>query len=108
MSEAYTNSETKLRWACAEGHEWEATPSSIKNGERWCPKCSGSRAEELVRCYFEILFEGEPFPKCSGHPQLPSPGGGLFTLDGYSERLNLAFEYQGEQHYIDGIFGPLG
>lgn len=108
LSEIYTNSATKLRWRCAEGHEWEATPDNIKNGKQWCLKCSGSRAEELVRCYFEILFNGEPFPKCSGHPQLPSPGGSVLTLDGYSERLNLAFEYQGEQHYIDGIFGPPG
>ena len=28
----------KLTFKCSEGHQWEATPDSIKHG-RWCPKC---------------------------------------------------------------------
>ena len=39
LSTAYVNLSTKLRWRCAEGHEWDATPNNIKHGGAWCPKC---------------------------------------------------------------------
>jgi len=108
LSSVYINSETKLHWKCGDGHERYAPAVAIRNNGRWCARCSGSRAEELIRRHFEILFDEEPFPKCTAHPQLLSPAGRKLTLDGYSERLNLAFEYQGEQHYVDGIFGRPG
>lgn len=38
LSKEYVNNHTKLRWKCKEGHEWEATPSHVKNGT-WCPIC---------------------------------------------------------------------
>jgi len=40
LSEYYVNDNTKLKWECANGHQWEAIPNSIKNG-RWCPNCIG-------------------------------------------------------------------
>ena len=42
LSDKYVNSATKLRWKCAEGHVWEAAPSSINRG-RWCPECLGTK-----------------------------------------------------------------
>jgi hypothetical protein len=33
------NSKTKVKWRCANGHTWLATPSHIKRGT-WCPMCS--------------------------------------------------------------------
>ncbi len=39
LSDQYVSSTTKLRWRCADGHEWEAVPSSIKAG-KWCPTCA--------------------------------------------------------------------
>ncbi|MCX6815303.1 MAG: hypothetical protein NT120_00435, partial [Candidatus Aenigmarchaeota archaeon] len=38
LSESYTNSHTKLKWQCKEGHIWYAKPSHIKGGT-WCPYC---------------------------------------------------------------------
>ena len=38
LSDNYTNARTKLRWKCAQGHEWDAVPHSIKAGT-WCPTC---------------------------------------------------------------------
>lgn len=85
------------RWRCADGHEWEATPASLRNSGTWCPECSGSRAERLVRCLAEALT-GQGFPK--GRPDwLRSPQGSQMELDGYCETLDLAFEYHGLQHY---------
>ncbi|MFH1127726.1 MAG: hypothetical protein V1718_06465 [archaeon] len=40
LSEKYIDNKTNLRWSCVNGHEWNATPSSIKNGSTWCPICS--------------------------------------------------------------------
>ena len=38
LSDKYVDYETKLRWQCKEGHIWESTPDSIRQGH-WCPKC---------------------------------------------------------------------
>jgi len=39
LSDRYISNETKLRWKCAAGHEWEAAPGLVKAG-RWCPHCA--------------------------------------------------------------------
>lgn len=39
LSEVYINNITKLRWRCFVGHEWNAVPSSIRQGS-WCPECA--------------------------------------------------------------------
>jgi hypothetical protein len=39
LSEQYVNNETKLRWRCNDGHEWEAAPGRVKGGE-WCSHCA--------------------------------------------------------------------
>jgi hypothetical protein len=38
----YVSGRSKLRFRCAEGHEWSAVPESIKKGH-WCPYCSNCR-----------------------------------------------------------------
>jgi len=43
LSEYFINSTTKLRWRCAQGHEWEAIPNSVKQGS-WCQKCGFERS----------------------------------------------------------------
>jgi len=48
LSEVYVNSRTKLRWRCADGHEWKARPHNIKRGQ-WCPVCAGKKRLETRR-----------------------------------------------------------
>jgi hypothetical protein len=48
LSDVYINNKTKLLWGCAEGHRWEAIPSSIKRGS-WCPDCAGNTNKHLRR-----------------------------------------------------------
>ena len=43
LSDFYINNNTKLRWHCSKGHEWEAVPGSIKSGS-WCGICGDKRA----------------------------------------------------------------
>ena len=38
LASAYRGSDTHLRWRCARGHEFDATPVSVRSG-RWCPTC---------------------------------------------------------------------
>ncbi len=96
LSEMYVNSKTKLLWECAEGHQWEVHPNSIKSGQ-WCPECSSGLGERICRVFFEQLFENK-FPK--RYPKwLVNQDGNRMELDGYCQSLKLAFEHQGEQHY---------
>lgn len=39
LSKIYFGTGSKLKWQCAQGHIWEATPGNIRSW--WCPKCSG-------------------------------------------------------------------
>ena len=97
LSEEYAGSGNSLKWRCERGHEWEATPHNIKK-DKWCPVCSTRIGEKICKNYFETFFQ-EKFPKA--HPNwLKSSTGKNLELDGYCEKLKLAFEYQGEQHYI--------
>lgn len=43
LSTTYVDSQTKLRWRCAHGHEWEARPDNVKNRHSWCPECARNR-----------------------------------------------------------------
>ena len=96
LSTKYKNSSTKLKWQCSEGHQWYAIPNAIKKGH-WCPKCHYFHSEELCRTTFEQIFK-KKFLKI--RPKwLISSSGYPMELDGYNKHYNLAFEYQGEQHF---------
>ena len=43
LSKTYINARSKLLWECAEGHQWEAVPDSLKRGS-WCPICGAKKA----------------------------------------------------------------
>jgi len=93
LSKKYVNSSSKLKWECSNKHPWFAMPYVVKQGT-WCPECSSKSniSERICRAYFEQIFENQ-FPK-----SYPEWLNGL-ELDGYCERLRLAFEHQGEDHY---------
>lgn len=42
LSDVYVNAKTKLKWECANGHQWEAIADTVKNRESWCRKCARS------------------------------------------------------------------
>jgi hypothetical protein len=46
LSLQYEGVGKKHRWQCAKGHEWDATPTNVKNGS-WCPICAGRKAKEV-------------------------------------------------------------
>ena len=101
LSKVYSGSQSHLLWECELGHQWQATPNMIKKGT-WCNVCSAFLSERITRGYFEKIFQ-TPFPK--KHPKwLINSNGNRMELDGFSEKLNIAFEYQGIQHYKRNVY----
>jgi hypothetical protein len=95
LSTKYTNSKTKLKWECAEGHQWSAIPESVKSGT-WCGKCGIYLNEEICRTTFEQIFDSS-FPKSTPN-WLRTLNNRQMELDGFNKNLKIAFEYQGIQH----------
>ncbi len=96
LSEAYRTNATRMRWRCANGHEWEAAFADIKKGT-WCPICSSGVRERVCRIALKHLT-GEELPRARP-VWLVNDLGNRMEFDGYNGHLRLAFEHQGEHHY---------
>ncbi|MDE2095860.1 MAG: hypothetical protein KGL39_01285 [Patescibacteria group bacterium] len=83
-----------VKWSCQREHEWDAAPSRILYFDTWCPMCASGKNENDVRDIIE-RFTGERFPKRRGVLKANK----ALELDGYCEKLGIAFEYHGKQHY---------
>lgn len=80
---------TKIRLKCQNGHEW-ATDASCILGGHWCSICKSNLNENKCRSIIEQMTG-----KLFGKKRIAK-----FILDGYNDGLNLAFEYNGQQHYM--------
>jgi len=96
LTENFTNASLKLKWECRIGHTWQAIGSDIVRGQ-WCPECVTTICERTCRKILEFLYKKD-FPK-KRPPWLKLSTGGRLELDGYCKDLNIAFEYNGTQHY---------
>jgi hypothetical protein len=55
LSDHYVHAFAKLHWRCANGHEWSATASSIKNHKTWCPICAYDVVSTKLRLDLEEM-----------------------------------------------------
>ncbi len=102
FSKRYINTETPLEWKCAKGHKWKAVPMAVRRGT-WCGECNASFGERLCREVFEKIFKVK-FVKV--RPSwLVSSNGGKMELDGFNQKLGIAFEHQGRHHDREGSWG---
>lgn len=91
------NSIRYVKFTCKKNHETTKSASELKTGS-WCQRCNESKYESAVRAIFKDIFKKEflpKFPKWLINPKSKR----LLELDGYEPELNLAFEYNGQQHY---------
>jgi len=100
LSTKYESANSKLKWKCSNGHIWNATYGNVKY-DTWCPYCSIFKSENLCRIVFEAILR-EKFPKSKPRWLRNPKTGFLLELDGYCEKLGIAFEHQGEHHYTQG------
>jgi hypothetical protein len=49
LSTKYKNSDSSLTWKCSEGHVWNASYGSVRQG-KWCPYCAGKHCNSIVLC----------------------------------------------------------
>jgi hypothetical protein len=96
LSTEYKEIHKPLLWMCQYGHEFNKSFNDIKRG-RHCAICGQHLGEQFTRYCFEKLLEVK-FNK-TRPSWLVGKNGNIIELDGYNEELQIAFEYQGEQHY---------
>jgi len=97
LSKKYKNSTTKLNIICEKGHNIKICWKDIRQFY-WCSDCK-NKGETICREIFNKLFNKDFItvrPIWLKNPKTNCP----LELDGYCEELNLAFEYNGIQHYI--------
>lgn len=96
LSNTYVNLNSKLKFKCNNNHVWYAIPNTVLKRGSWCSMCNSTIGEDICRYVLEKAFKTS-FNKT--RPDWLSTKKGKLELDGYSQKLKIAFEYQGEQHY---------
>ena len=100
LSTNYINNRTKLKFRCTDKHIFNMRLSNIISQGQWCPKCIKYLSEEICRFSIENIFDkkfDKFFFKYKKHH---------LELDGYNQSLQIAFEYNGKQHYEITKFTP--
>lgn len=103
LSTEYISNREKMNWKCSNGHEFLMTRNRVVDGS-WCSICYSGISERIARQTFETIFQAT-FTKTKSLPFLKISEKCVLELDGYNADLQLAFEYQGEQHFSEVKFG---
>tara|TARA_R110000868_G_C10904242_1_gene764511 strand:+ start:36 stop:830 length:795 start_codon:yes stop_codon:yes gene_type:complete len=93
------NNKTKVAITCPSHGDFKVSPSNHINHNSGCPSCSGSKGESILRELLEQRFRAE-FPKRRPDWNVNPQTGSRLELDCYSEKLKMAFEFNGRQHYV--------
>lgn len=102
LSKKYISANDKLEWKCSNKNHssWFAKLKNVVFQDQWCPECSNKKfkTENRVRLIFETFFN-EKFPSVRlDWLKNPLTGKNL-ELDGYCDKLKIAFEHDGQHHF---------
>ncbi len=95
VSTEYVNSDGILKVKCVNNHVYDIRFNNFSKGHR-CPNCFYKKETECRNIIEELT--GKKFIKV--RPNFLKYETKNLELDGYCEELNLAFEYDGEQHFF--------
>lgn len=100
LSKEVTRKDDKHKFKCKKCKKsWEAALRNVIGPvASGCPNCQQGRGEKVVREIFEDITQ-QKFLKIRPDWLINPETGKRLELDGYCSSLNIAFEYQGEQHY---------
>jgi hypothetical protein len=93
--EDFKGSKVPLEVKCKDGHLFKPLINSLYKNS-WCRTCQDTISERTCRSICEFIYK-KKFDK--KRPLWLHGTIGRLELDGYCEELNIAFEYNGEQHY---------
>lgn len=97
LSKEYINCYDDLLWKCGVCRfTWKATPNNVRRGT-WCPYCI-HKSENFCRKIIEGFFNAK-FTKIRPLWLRNTVTNKKMELDGFNEKLKIAFEYNGQQHY---------
>lgn len=104
LTKTYKNLKfTKLKFKCLNsecGHIWDTKWSNIYDAEKGCPVCcNNGLTERGIKRFLDKIFGAGTFIKIKPSFLINPKTGFPLEIDCYSEKLNLAIEIQGEQHY---------
>lgn len=101
----YAGAHSKIHCKCNKcGCEWEGYPANLLNKSAGCPRCHLSDGERRLVCALESLNVN--YKTQYTFEDLKN----VFNLrfDAYDIDNNIAYEYNGEQHYFPIDFGSRG
>lgn len=80
LSEKYTGMNGRLKFRCADGHEWSPIARNIVHRMSWCPVCARSSTEKKIYYYLNLK-------------NLVNEKNGRVISDSYlGDKINLEFE----------------
>lgn len=106
LSNEYVNVYQKLKWKCQNTNHksWESNYRQVVQRGSWCPECSVYYYKEYkIKDLLEYILDSK-FDKVRPIWNINPRTGRPLELDGYSEELKIAFEFQGLHHYETGLF----
>jgi hypothetical protein len=100
LSLEFKSTKIDYLWGCNKGHTWNARYNNVRL-YIGCPVCCDKlKGEKLTRYCFEKILQCDfkkIKPDWMRNPQTNSK----LELDGFNEKMCVAFEHQGIQHEID-------
>ena len=84
-----------------DGMEWDGIPANLLNRSAGCPACSMSLGEKELLTTLTALgisFSAQYSISCDGYKR-------ALRFDAFNQEHNIAFEYNGEQHFFPVGFG---